>query len=128
MKQELFLMNQNGEVSRAPIFAPLLQILLPAFAANADEVSVICSHSEAHEISGTYAKGGKIFKLAIESNFHWADVFAKVKILSGLSILPEPHQTGKIAVQLDGRVIPLVIETTENEKADTLRLTPANAP
>ncbi len=111
------------KVSHAPILALCLQILLPAFAAHADELSIKgCSQSEPHEISGRYVKNGKSFKLAIESPFSWADAFARVKIISGLSILPVSHQTGEIAVQLDGRVIPLIIETTESEKADTLRL------
>jgi|SRR5215469_1696444 len=122
MKQELFFIDQNGEEVEAPIFAPLLQVLLPAFMVNAEDIRISCSRSEPAVISGTYTKGGKTFPLIIQHHFHWGDVFVRVKILAGLSIAREAHQSGNIAVQFKGDAIPFSAETTENEKADTLRL------
>ena len=124
MKENLFFMDQNGKVMDYPIFTPLLQLLLPAFIADAEEIRIGYSWAEPEGIRGTYTKNGKSFPMAIEPSFHWGDVFARVKILANLSIMPVAQQSGEIRMQFNGRVVPLSIETVENEREHTLSLRP----
>lgn len=122
MKEDLFFIDRNRKVLDYPIFKPLLQVLLPALTADAEEIRIGYSRIQPEGISGAYTKNGKRFPLAIEPPFHWGDVFARVKIIAGLSILPEKHQTGEIFFEFNGRVIRFSMETTENENEHTLLL------
>jgi hypothetical protein len=122
MNQELFFLSDNGEVIRANIFKPLLRSLAPACIANAEEIHIAHSQSEPKHISAEYSKDGKGVPLNIEAGFPWADVFVRLKIIAGMSITQESHQTGEIAIRLKDRVMRFFIEIAENDKQETILL------
>ena len=122
MNQDLLFMDHTGKVLHAPIFTPLLRVLFPALLANADEIQIRHSRSQPNNISAAYNKGGQSIPLSVEPDFHWPDVFVRLKLVAGMSIADAGHQTGEIALQFQDRVIPASIEITENEKAEAVDL------
>lgn len=118
MNHELFFLNEDGAVMAASIFEPLLRILLPAFVDSAEEIYINYSRVTPGQISAMYEKGGKSVQLDIKANFSPADVFVRLRIIAGMSIVAEGRQTGKVAMRFNGHDIDVFLEinTIETEE------------
>ena len=111
---------KNGEVIRATIFEPLLQMLSPAFKAGAEKISINYSKVGPRHISAKYSKGGKNFPLDIKTTFGPADVFVRVRIIAGISIAAEGRLSGNITMRFKGDDVGVFLEIITNENEETI--------
>ena len=120
MKQGLCFLNEDGEVMTASIFKTLLRTLLPAFADSAEEIYITYSRVIPGQISARYEKGRKVFALAVKANFSPADVFVRLRIIAGMSIVAEGHQTGKVVMRFNGHDFDVHVEVTTKETEEII--------
>jgi hypothetical protein len=125
MNQELCFLNDDGEPCGATLFAPLVDTLLPAFVERAEEICITFSLVTWGQITATYNKGGKSFPLHIKTEFHPADVFARLRILANISIAAtRGRHTGEAMMRFRGQRIKVSVEIIIEEAEEIIRLKP----
>jgi hypothetical protein len=122
MNQDICFLNEDREARTAVIFDPLLGILSSALLEAPEEVCINYSRVTPGCISAFYAKAGKRFPLHVETNFSPADVFVRLRIICGMSIAAEGHQTGETMMRFQNRAIKVLVEMDTEEKQETISL------
>ncbi len=120
MNDDLCFIDEDGGPRNAVIYEPLLRILLPAFNQGAEAVYILYTREVPGCISATYKKGLEIIPLHVESNFSPADVFARLRIICGISIVAEGHLTGETKMRFNVRIFRVSVEIDTDAKQEVI--------
>jgi hypothetical protein len=122
MDQEICLLNDDGEPRTSGIFDPLLRILFAALVASAEEVCITYSLVKPGRIMAEYTKEGKSFPLKVEANFSPADLFVRLRIICGLSIVAAGRLTGETMIRFQNQPVKVLVEINAGETQEGIGL------
>ena len=98
---DLYLLNAEGKEVLRELLAPLFSTLAPGFEARAEELRMEATglRQPAFEVACCYFKAGTSFPLTVTEGYHPWIVSSRIRILCGMSILPDvPRQDGRMPV------------------------------
>jgi hypothetical protein len=109
---EIFLLDDDGAEVDAPVLIPFFSAVLPALLAKAEEIKIqmdISAQGKA-AISGSYRREHDISPLNFPAEFPAFDTFTRVRMFSGMSIVPREKQNGKMILRVgETRVVVCVV-------------------
>ncbi|MDB6016881.1 MAG: hypothetical protein JWR19_1370 [Pedosphaera sp.] len=122
----LHAVNEDGTRVLVQILTPFFATLLPGFTDRAEEIrlSVFLAETGAHIVSVNYVKRGATFPLKPQMGFDPPVALRRIRILSGMSILPNLNQTGKMQVRFGDVHMPIDVQLAAEAKRETLILRP----
>ena len=120
-------MDADGKEVLRELLAPLFATLAPGFEAGAEELRMEATHQQRSDflVAGRYVSGGASFSLTIAARYHPVIASSRIRILCGMSIMPDiPRQEGRMSVRLGERTISVGVQVVADSGREIMLFRP----
>jgi hypothetical protein len=124
MDTVLYAIDESGSEVLASLLKPLFSTLLPAFLNRAEVITVCANLTNSSEVNVDYEREGRIISLIPAKDFHPFVTSSRIRIISGMSIVPEPFQKGKMRICFGKDILTVDVEIEVTKDSEILRLKP----
>lgn len=121
---ELYAVDEQGKRLLGSLLEPFWQTISSAFLNKANEVMVRANQSDPRDVNIVYQKKGEIVPLKPMEGFHPFISSSRIRIISGMSIIPNISQTGKMRVRFNEDFLTIDVKIDVKDSFEIVSLRP----
>ena len=108
-----------GQNFSGPVIQPFFRTILPALRDKADEIRVVAT---ATDVFAEFVSNGKTVALKLHAEFQPFVASSRIRIASGMSIMPTELQTGSMQMIFEQHRALVSVEITRSTNTETLTM------